>query len=141
MFKNFFYFIFFLILLLFIIGCSDEEVNTPIQYPDKKISVKPEFESPMESYFSNQSIELVSDTDKNQMEVTLNNISAFIQSNQFQKAIELIEDEQRAESNPYNQLVYHQLKAYCLKKLNQRQSYGQEVKNFLSLYERLISSY
>ncbi|MFA7576437.1 MAG: hypothetical protein WC002_00085 [Candidatus Muiribacteriota bacterium] len=129
-------------LIIVLSGCSQkEEISAPIEFPSKLPIPEPDFISAMETYFLNQQFAGGFSERTEATEVKINNIMSYIRNRNYSKAIEFIEEEQRADSNPYNQLIYHQLRAYSLNQLNQDERFNNEMDSFFILYERLITSY
>ncbi|PLX18861.1 MAG: hypothetical protein C0601_03560 [Candidatus Muiribacterium halophilum] len=127
--------------LFIFVGCGNKKEDiSPI---DMNIEAKiPElnFESPYETYIKNQKFTAKTLNEKDVLEEKINLIVNYIQVRNYTKAIELIQQERLADSNPYNQLTYYQLIAFCYEKTGQSNKRNQELSNFFELYNRLLSN-
>ncbi|MCK9224884.1 MAG: hypothetical protein M0R46_11930 [Candidatus Muirbacterium halophilum] len=139
-----------IILICFIFtGCKSKKIQEkPISLQNKEINIiNRKFTTPMQTYDENLKLKLTNsnnqDDFKNIILQALNVIPANNREKpdieKVKKAIEIISEEQRTNSNPYNQLILYKLKSYLFYLKGDKNSEQAEKINFTELYNRIMN--
>jgi len=131
-------------------GCSSKEKDqSPIIFSEEseKQILSEDYPSPMSTYNENLRLKISVSDNRDNFEETVNYVLALLpdkpslnaDKEKIRKAIDIISDEQRLNSNPYNQLLLYNLKSHLFRILGNRTASQAEKLNFTELYNRVMN--